>query len=313
MKNILILGGCGFLGTNLYKYLSKRDNNVYVYDRASDKMTKAKDDNPSINFIDGNFNNENNWDNILKNIDVVFHLISTTNPSNKDIYLDFSTNVLPTINLLNSIVKYNIRLIFFSSGGTVYGLPQYIPIDEKHPTNPISSYGIQKISIEKIIEYYGRTYEMDYYIFRISNPYGPYQNIHANQGIIPIFINKILAGETIQIWGDGSNVRDYIWIDDLLSACSKIITYSGEYKIFNISSNKGYSINEIIDIIKNITHITPNVQYMPKRVQDVSINILDNELASGELNYIGNTDIYSGIKKMINIFDKQNIIKIKDS
>lgn len=304
MKNILILGGCGFLGTNLYKYLSKRDNNVYVYDRASDKMTKAKDDNPSINFIDGNFNNENNWDNILKNIDVVFHLISTTNPANKDIYLDFSTNVLPTINLLNSIVKYNIRLIFFSSGGTVYGLPQYIPIDEKHPTNPISSYGIQKISIEKIIEYYGRTYEMDYYIFRISNPYGPYQNIHANQGIIPIFINKILAGETIQIWGDGSNVRDYIWIDDLLSACSKIITYSGEYKIFNISSNKGYSINEIIDIIKNITHITPNVQYMPKRVQDVSINILSNELVCSELNYINHTDVYTGIKTMINILDK---------
>lgn len=147
----------------------------------------------------------------LEGIDVVFHLASTTLPktSNDDPGYDVRSNVVDTIQLLEACVDAGVRkVIFASSGGTVYGVPERLPIKEDHPTNPISSYGIVKLTIEKYLGLFHYLYGLDYAALRISNPYGPYQDPAGQQGAISVFLHRILSGQPIAIWGDGEIVRE---------------------------------------------------------------------------------------------------------
>ncbi len=299
MANILILGGAGFLGKNLYKTLTLNGHDVTIYTRTSNDSERVREIFPETRVYLSDFKNENDWETLLEDKEVIFHLISDSTPSNVNVSSEFSNNVMPTISLLESMKKGKKKIIFFSSGGTVYGVPEQIPIDEKHPTNPISPYGIQKLCIEKLLEYYGRTYEVDYSILRISNPYGTYQNPKSMQGVIAVFLANILQGKHIEVWGDGSAVRDYIYVDDVMRACLCLLDYHGEHRIFNVGSGKGHSVNEIIDIIKVKLCSEIKVQYLPKRIQDVPVNILDTTLIRRELNWQPEYDLEKGIQRMI--------------
>ena len=305
MKRILILGGAGFLGKNLCGFLLEKGYDVTVYNRNSHNIDIVKSLFPTAQIHVSEFQNESNWEKILDNIDIVFHLISDSNPANKNVSSEFSHNVIPTISLLEKIKDTNIKIVFFSSGGTVYGIPKSLPIYESHPTDPISPYGIQKLCIEKIIEYYGRTYGVDYRILRISNPYGAYQNPNSNQGVVAVFMAKMLQNQKIQIWGNGSIIRDYLYVSDLLDACKKIIEYEGCRRIFNISSGVGISLNEIVDMIQHRLNCIADVEYISGRVHDVSANILGNSLAENELNWRPKVDIVTGINCMALMWNKR--------
>src|SRR5690606_9799411 len=189
------------------------------------------------------------------------------------------------------------RIAFISSGGTVYGIPEEVPINESHPINPIVSYGIIKRTIEKYLYMYYKLYGLNYYIFRLSNPYGERQNPHAAQGAIPVFIYKALNNIPIEIWGDGSITRDYIYIKDTVDVIAKSISVKTDHKIFNISSGKGYSLNEVIDLIKKVSGLDPMVNYTEGRGIDVSVNILDNSLAKETFDWEPSTDIEDGIRR----------------
>ena len=246
---------------------------------------------------------EKDFYSLLKGIDIVFYLISATNASNKDMVLEFEQNVLPVIRLLEACKKYSVRFVFFSSGGTVYGLPKYVPIDEMHSTDPISPYGIHKLTLEKCIEYYGRTYGLDYLILRITNPYGMYQNPKKNQGAIAVFLAKAILGNTIEIWGDGNAVRDYIFVSDVMDACDALMHYQGK-KIFNISSGRGYSLNEIVtEIYRQLRNRPIRVRYLPMRIQDVSVSILDNTLIGQETSWKPKINLQEGIRQMIKMWN----------
>lgn len=156
MKKILILGGTGFLGSHLSYWLQANDYKVITYSRAIQSLQNEGVEN--CTHVQGNFVFETDFSDLLDGVDIVFHLISTTNPANQDALEEFQSNVVPTIRLLDACVKKGIRVIYFSSGGTVYGIPRYLPIDEEHRMDPISLYGIQKLSIEKCLEYYGWMY-----------------------------------------------------------------------------------------------------------------------------------------------------------
>ena len=303
MKNILILGGAGFLGMNLCGFLLGKGNNVTIYNRESGAVNKARDLFPAAKIYVSEFQYEENWDIILDKIDVVFHLISDSNPANKNVSSEFSHNVMPTISLLEKIKEKNIKIIFFSSGGTVYGMPQSLPITETHPTDPISPYGIQKLCIEKILEYYGRTYNVDYRILRISNPYGAFQNPNSNQGVIAVFMAKMFQKQKIQIWGDGTNIRDYLYVDDLLAVCDTVIDYTGSCRIFNISSGVGVSLSDIISMIQQQLNCVADVEYIKSRVHDVSANVLGHGLAAHELHWHPQIDIKTGIGYMARMWD----------
>ena len=302
-KNILIFGGTGFLGKNLCRSLTRNGSSVTVY--AKNKISELVNEFTKIKYIYSDYINETNFDKMLENIDVVFHLISTTNASNERIIREFQENVVPTIKLLDSCVKNGVKLVFFSSGGTVYGLPYSLPIDEKHRTEPISSYGIQKLSIEKCIEYYGHTYGLDYLILRISNPYGPYQNPFGNQGVISVFIANVLMGTAIEIWGDGSTIRDYIFVEDLMDACTKLVKYNGNNRVFNIGYGKGHSLKEIIEVIQKELKKKVIVNYKNSRVQDVTANVLDISLLKQEIDWTPSVSIEEGIHFMLNAWNPE--------
>lgn len=304
MKKCLVFGGAGFLGIHLCKKLYEQGYEVTVYNRSSTRLELLKKRFSKFKIIEKDFSIEKDFNNILTNVDIVFHLISTTNPANKNVLYDFESNVLPTIRLLDACIKKKIeKFIYFSSGGTVYGVPRYTPIDEGHRTDPISPYGIHKLAVEKCIEYYGLSYDLNFNILRISNPYGEEQNPFANQGVIAVFLAKALLGQSIEIWGNGNVIRDYIFVDDVIDACVRVISYKGNRKIFNIANGIGYSLNELIYIMQKQIKKIINVKYLEERVQDVPVNILDISLAQKELEWQPHICLEEGIAKMVDAWD----------
>lgn len=271
--NILIIGGNGFIGSHLTELL-KDHHRVTVYDRSPNKFIKEFS---GVEYIYGDFNDLLLLKKAINQKDVVYHLLSTTVPltANQDPVYDVQSNLIGTINLMELIANSDVqRLIYTSSGGTVYGNPQYLPIDEQHPRNPIGSYGIVKNTIERYIEMYAHKKNFTYLIVRPSNPYGPRQNYEGDQGLIGKIIHKGITGEEFTVWGDGSAVRDYIYIDDLAEFL-KISGLSTQSGIFNIGSGKGKSINEIIGLLSEIMEEMPEIRYAEKNGFFVEKVVLD--------------------------------------
>ena len=238
----------------------------------------------------------------MKDVDVVFHLISTTLPatSNLDIQLDLTSNVLPTYQMLEIARTCGIRkVIYISSGGVIYGIPQRVPIHEDHPTNPICAYGIHKLAVEKYLHLFHYLWKLDYGVLRISNPYGIDQPINRPQGVIASFLHKVLNGEPLEVWGDGTVVRDYIHINDVIDACLLMIGHQGPSRVFNIGTGHGHSLLDLIKIIKRLTDEPVAVEFRKSRPVDVPVNVLDISRAGAELNWRPTTEISVGIRRML--------------
>lgn len=305
----MIVGGLGFLGQNLCRTLYFRGCDVIIYARCSDKASKCEEELRGEGIfhkvIWGNFETENEWINYMKGVDIVFHLVSTTKPFNQNLPYDIESNVLPSLRLIEACIKYNVRIIFFSSGGTVYGVPRYLPIDEEHPIAPISTYGISKMIIERSLSYYGYTQNLDYLILRISNPYGKGQDVNGKQGMIAVSLSRAIQGKAIEIWGIGNVIRDYIYIDDLMEAVSSLLDYHGTYRIFNIGHAKGYSVSEIVSIIQRYVKPRVAVSYQKGRIQDVPVNILSHNLITEEVGWKPRVEIDEGIKRMVQLWNNR--------
>ncbi|MCF7945219.1 MAG: NAD-dependent epimerase/dehydratase family protein [Spirochaetia bacterium] len=270
---ILILGASGFLGKSIIRKISPLADSLTLFD-----MYFTKEQRNKYNCVVGDFSNPGDLESVIKDgVDTVIHLISTTVPStsNKCPAADVSGNLITTINLLDICVKKGVsRIIFPSSGGTVYGEINR-PAKENDPCRPICSYGIVKKTIEEYLYLYNELYGLDYRILRISNPYGSGQVGVKPQGAIGTFLHRILDKKPIEIWGDGSVIRDYIYVDDVANAFYSIVKYEGEERIFNVGTGIGHSLNDLIDIIENIVGNKVLCNYTPKNVTDVHLNILD--------------------------------------
>lgn len=309
--NIMILAAASFIGTNLTVKLAKNKNDrITVVDKNVDYFSAINEYNFSnvdikISSLDENTNFE-----ILKNQDVVYHLVSSNVPttSNKHISQDIRINLAFSLDLLEACVRYGVKkVVFISSGGTVYGKVVNCPLNEKSPTYPISSYGLQKITIEKLLYLYNYIYGLDYRIIRLANPYGPYQRPNGVIGAVTTFTYKAIKGEKIEVFGDGSVVRDFIYIDDAVKAIIKIANASSEYKTFNLGCGYGTSIRELLKKIETTLNVEINVVYEKGRSVDVPINYLDisrYERCFGELNPISLED---GIMKTAE-FLRRNIL-----
>lgn len=300
--NVLVLGGNGFIGSNLCQELLKQNHNVRILDRS------IKNNNihylSNVEFIEIDYVQTEDFTPYLKGIDVVFHLISTTIPStsNENKIFDIKTNVCPTIQLLEDIIKTgHIKIVFLSSGGTVYGDTRLEVIPEEHPLNPICSYGIQKLTIEKYLQFYNHEYGLDYSIVRLSNPYGRGQDGRKGQGVVPIFLKRIINEECIHIWGDGSITRDYIHINDVVDALCKLLHYSGQKKVFNLGSGKGHTLNEIIEEISLVVQKKAFIEYLEPRSIDVRKNVLDISTIKRELMWKPKISLNEGIQHMLTI------------
>lgn len=294
---ILVLGGNGFIGSHLVDKLLLEGHFVRVFDKNEEHYRNALE---GVDYHLGDFGNRGLLSDALKGIDIVVHLISTTLPktSNDDPVFDIQSNVVESLFLLEQCVANNVKkVIFSSSGGTIYGIPQTLPVIEENPTNPICSYGIGKLTIEKYLYLFKQLYNLDFAIIRPSNPYGSRQNPFGIQGVIPVFLGKITRNKPIQIWGTGSIVRDYIYIEDLVDAFYRVIIFNTTSQVFNVGSGKGHSLNDLLSIMKNVTGHELSVTYTSSRTYDIPEIYLDITKASKELKWEPHTSIEQGIKQ----------------
>jgi len=310
--NILLLGAAGFIGTNLTLQFVKNKNDIitlvdskreYFSDIANEKyeniMIKEEEICESTDF-----------ESIVSNQDIVYHLVSTTVPStsNQKIAQELTSNVVMTSNMLDACVKHGVKkIVFISSGGTVYGTEISCPLKEDTVTNPISSYGIQKITIEKLLYLYRYMYGLDYRIIRLANPYGPYQRPNGVIGAATTFTYKALRNEKVNVYGDGSVVRDFIYIDDAVRAIINIVRGESQYRIFNLGCGYGTSIKQLIETIENALGIRMNITYLPNRKVDVHINYLDISRYEKEFGVLDPLPLKSGIIRTAE-FMKKNLI-----
>lgn len=292
----LVLGGCGFIGSHLVDSLLASGHQVRVFDRSPELFRQPL---AKVDYRFGNFSDTSLLAEALEGVDVVYHLISTTVPStsNLDPVADVQSNLISTIRLLQLMVQKQIpRIVYLSSGGTVYGIPEMVPIPETHPLRPICSYGVVKVAIENYLHMFHQLHEMQYVVLRASNPYGERQGHAGVQGVIGTFMRKIKAGEPIEIWGDGNIVRDFIYVGDL----AELSVQAGMSKvcgIFNAGSGVGCSIKEIVKDLSVVTGQVINPEFRAGRGFDVPRVVLDISKARSTFGWEPQVPLMEGVTR----------------
>jgi UDP-glucose 4-epimerase len=297
---VLVLGGAGFLGSHLVEALLREGSAVRVFDRTRDWSVIAPAAN--LELCEGDFGNRGDVALALEGCRTVFHLVGTTLPkgSNDDPVHDLESNLLTTVHFLELCRHSDVRkIVFASSGGTVYGVPTVVPIPEQHETRPLCSYGIHKLAIEHYLHLHASLYGIDYCVLRLANPFGERQRPHASQGAVAVFIDRVLRGEEIVVWGDGSAVRDYVYVEDVTRAFCQAAMHSGEVKVFNIGSGHGLSVNDLIASIEATVGRTVSRRYLPGRPFDVPVNVLDISRAATQLGWRPQHSFIEGLRRTL--------------
>lgn len=295
---VLVTGGAGFIGKHLIRSLLTEGYQVRSLD-----LNKPDICDVNLESMDGSFTNSECIENALVDVDIIYHLASTTIPQKSNEYPidDINTNLAGSVDLINKSILAGVkRFIFVSSGGTVYGVPSYLPVDENHPTNPLCSYGIVKLAIEKYLLMYQQVSPLDCSIVRLSNPYGENQNPKSGLGVITTFCDKAIRGERLEIWGDGSVVRDYIHISDVVKALLAIVKNDlSNNPIINVGYGVGHSLNDVIKLIERTLKRPVNKNYHPGRDFDIQKIYLDNTMAKQKLSWKPSVSLNRGVEMLL--------------
>ena len=286
---IVIFGGGGFIGSSIADRLLMDGHELRIFERPRVEPYRKFKEKERVEWTEGDLSSTHDVNDAMQGVDAVLHLVSTTLPknSNDDPVYDVQSNVVASLQMLNAMVAQNVRkIVFISSGGTVYGNPVYLPIDEKHPTDPLVSYGITKLAIEKYLRIFERMHGIKAITLRVANPYGERQRIETAQGAVGVFLHHALKGIPIDIWGDGSVTRDYIHVSDVAEAFIKALQYTGDKSVFNISSGAGTSLNKLIGLLEDTLGKAIERHYLPGRPFDVPVSVLSNDLAREELKWV---------------------------
>lgn len=293
-----VLGAGGFIGSNLCEALVAQGAKVQAFGRRQSFPEALR----GCHWIPGDFTEPTSVAAAVTGCDVVFHLVNATTPAsaNVDKLADLNANVASTLRLLEACRESGVsRVIFVSSGGTVYGIPDMLPTPETAGTNPITAYGISKLAVEKYLGLYEYLYGLQFRVLRVANPFGPYQTALKNQGVIAAFLRGALAGKPIEIWGDGSVIRDYIYVGDVVEALMLAVTHEGAGRVFNIGSGEGRSLNDIVSSIDLLIGEKIPVEYRPGRPVDVPISVLDTSFAANDLGWRARTAFEFGLYKTV--------------
>lgn len=296
-EKVAILGAGGFLGTNLARTLVGKVDELRCFGRSPVFPEALR----AVNWTDGELDGQE-VRKLVSGCDTVIHLASSSTPATADrsIASDAKCNVIATLKLIDQCVDLGVRrFVFISSGGTVYGIPTQVPTPEDSPTNPITAYGVAKLTIEKYLAVYQRQRGLDYRVLRVANPYGPYQTARKGQGIIAAAIAAVLQNMPLEIWGDGRVVRDYVFVADVVDAIIKVIRHEGPSRVFNIGSGRGHDLLQVIRSVEVLTGKSLRTRFRPARPADVPVNILDTSLAASELSWQATTSLEEGLAMTI--------------
>lgn len=301
-NKVLITGGAGFIGSHIVEKLLENNYDVIIIDNLSSGSIENIPNSDTLKFYQLNIEKDDLELVFQKEApDYVIHLAAQTsvNFSISHPYYDANMNVMASIKLLELCKKYNIRKFITASSAAIYGNPKYLPIDENHPTAPMSQYGLSKLTMEKYIKLSG----IPYIIFRFSNAYGPRQKSSKESGVVAIFNNAMKNNEPINIYGDGEQIRDFIYVEDIANICIKAINSNVENEIINFSTNKGVSLNQLFKVMKSLYNYTLNANYLPERIGDIKNSILSNDKAYNLLKFTNYTKLEKGLEILANYID----------
>jgi len=298
MDTVLLTGISGFIGQHVAKNLIDNSYNLIGVDvkpRPDNKfLTEYKHYQLDINSPE--------FENVFQenNIKYVIHLAANSSVpySVNNPLIDAEINYIGSIKTVSLAKKYNIKRFFAASTAALYAHPRYLPVKETHPPNCLSPYAITKQSMEYYIVQSG----IDYTIFRFSNVYGPGQNKKGEAGVISIFIDAMLANDDVKIFGDGKQIRDFVYVIDVADAIIQSLQNDNcSNKIMNISANTPTTINELFFKLKEFLHYEKEPIYLPEREGDIKASILDNTLAKATIGFCPKVDIESGLKMTLNL------------
>lgn len=302
MKTILIVGGYGFLGTNILKYIEdnlREQYEVIVIDRFPENRDGLVLNSVKKSYA-GDFSDSSFVDRVLSEnkIDLVIHSLSTTVPAlSFNARYDVESNLIPTLELLNCMVRHHVKsIVYISSGGAVYGDSRGIPHQENDDVFPISSYGVVKLAIEKYLMQYARQYGMKPLILRLSNPFGPY-HYSMQQGICNVAIDTALAGKPFTVWGEGTTRKDYIYVADFVKILFLLVQKGIYGEVFNVGSGHLASVNEILHLVKRQV---PDFEwsYSDSLQNDVSQFELDTTKLRGAIGDYSFVGLEEGIRRV---------------
>ena len=299
-KNVLVTGGAGFIGSNLVSYLISNGNSVTVLDNFISGYRSNLHPFPSVRIIEGDIRDKNAVEEAMSGAEVVFHMAASVGNKRSIDYplIDADINVMGTLQILEAARKMGVRKIVTSSSAGIFGELKTIPIKEDHPIEPDTPYGCTKLCEEKLCLSYAKLYDIEAVCLRYFNVYGPNQRFDAYGNVIPIFVFRMIRNETLTIYGDGEQTRDFVHVDDVVQANINAANTEGVNGAFNIASGKSITINQLVKIIsKNNNSI--DVEYAPNRPGDVRDSLADLSLAQQKINYTPQVDIESGVKEYI--------------
>ena len=301
MARCLVVGGNGFIGSHLSERLLREGYEVAVLDRFKSGVNNLKEIRGQIEIFRGSYLDQELLRTAMKGMDYVFHYASSTTPATSiaDPDYEIQSNLLGSVRLLQIARDEGVKKVIFpSSGGTIYGEPKRLPVREEDCALPSNPYAISKWAVERYLHHFHELYGLDYLILRYSNPYGERQSPYGKQGVIPIFLNRIKHNQRPVIYGDGSMVRDYIYINDIIDATSILFESVIKDKVFNVGSGIGVSLNEIIKTMYSIfgEEIRPIYEINSSRTYVTSI-VLDIAKIETKTGWKPSTSIEEGIRK----------------
>jgi UDP-glucose 4-epimerase len=300
-EKVLVLGANGFLGSYVVDSLVEKGYNVRAFGSFTDDEIRFNKSD-LVEIFPGNFLNRSDIASALKDIDYVFHLVSTTNPATAeaDPLVDIETNIQASVSLFQECIKQGKtkRVIYPSSGGTVYGERDgSVPIREEEPLMPVSPYGIGKVTIENYLRYFKVKHGLDSTIFRIANPYGERQPKFRKQGVIPIFLEKAIRNEPLTVLGDGSMVRDYVYVKDVAEMMTSILKVKPLHDVYNLGSGSGNSLQEILKVIETVTGKSLEVEYKEAPKTFIHTSVLSTDRFFNEFGRWDMVPLEEGIKR----------------
>lgn len=303
-KICLVLGANGFVGSYLVDRLAQTAGvRVRAFDRYSHGEPKFKRmDN--IEIVKGDIQNDDDLRMALVGVDSVIHSFSATTPfmSDNNPYIDISTNLARSVSIFDMCAAEEVNKIgFISSGGAVYGsIAEVKAVTEDDAPQPVSPYGINKLSIEHYLEYFKRKHNIEYVVYRLSNPYGPRQILKNSQGVIPSFIDKISQDSEILIYGDGTSSRDYIYMEDAAQmVIDSFVAGSNKHTVYNIGSGTQTSLNNILSTLRKILNKEPHVAYTEAPATFLHSTSISTARYAKEYGLPQLTSLYDGLAKTV--------------